>query len=326
MQKARWMANDALFLTGWKKAHQILGSSGQRILVYHGLDQKGEKALNGRFISADTFAAQVRFLKDHAQIVTLNDYFSGQFADQPFTVALTFDDGYRNNIQYGLPVLEQYGVPATFFLTGAASRGAQWLWMDFLDVATRLGPPAITIHDHLFVKKKKRHTLYYADAQGRTLGDWARKTPWSFIQAMEAAFLQNGAWNQADTLSTYWALLSTAEIAQLASSPLVTIGAHGFTHQDLALLPLADACRELEACKLFLEKTIRKPVRALAYPFGSYTRALVDSAEKMGFDQQLAVDYLYPEDHHDPRLRDRMGINPFISPTNQWLAIKNGAY
>ena len=326
VKKVQYLANDALFAGGWRKAGAILSQPGQRILLYHGLDQRGEKTLNGRFIRAAEFEAQVRFLRDHAQIISLDDYFSETWNTEKFSVAITFDDGYRNNLRYALPVLEQYGAPATFFLTGAAGRGADWLWMDFLDVATRLGPGKIKIDGQFFYKKRWRHTWYFADAAGQKLVDLARYSSWDFIQKMETAFLEAGAWSGAEGWSEYWALLSPPEVRQLAASPYATIGAHGHTHQDLAVLSREAACAELQLCKDTLERISGKTVRALAYPFGAYTRSLVDDAAALGFTQQLAADFLFPEDRHDARLRERLGINPYISPGNQWLAVKNGRY
>jgi peptidoglycan/xylan/chitin deacetylase (PgdA/CDA1 family) len=127
-------------------------------------------------------------------------------------------------------------------------------------------------------------------------------------------------------MSEYWALLSPLEIRELADSPYVTIGAHGHTHQDLAFIPHEEACLELRNCKATLEKISGRTIQALAYPFGAYTRALIDYAQSIGFTQQLAVDFLFPEDHTDQRLLERLVINPYISAPNQWGAIKNGRY
>ena len=315
-----------LFSTGLRNTNAILSKPGRRILVYHGLDKKGDKALNGRFISAAEFDAQIRFLAQNAQIVSLDDYFAKQFDPQRFTVAITFDDGHQTNLRYALPVLEKYAAHATFFLTAAAGRGADWLWMDFLDVATRLGPSSIEIDGRVFQKKRWRHTQYFVDTNGQKLVDLARYSPFSFVQKMETAFIEAGVWDGAGSLSEYWALLSPPDIRDLAASPYATIGAHGHTHQDLAFISHEEACAELRHSKATLEKIGGKTIYTLAYPFGSYTRALVDYGESIGFLQQFAVDFLYPEDHTDKRLRERLVINPYISAPNQWLAMKKGRY
>lgn len=325
-RKMRLLAHDALFAAGLRQAGAILSKPGSRILAYHGLDSRGDKTLNGRFISASEFESQIRFLSQYARIVSLDDYYAQNLDAQAFNIVITFDDGYANNLHYALPVLEKYAAPATFFLTAAAARNEAWLWMDFLDVATRLAPATIEIDGRVFQKKRWRHRQYFVDAAGRTLADWARYSPWAFVKKMEAAFQHAGAWDGAEDWSEYWRLLTPPEIRQLAASPYASVGAHGHTHQDLAFLPHEAACAELRQCKAALEHLCGKPLHALAYPFGAYTRALLDYAADLGFRQQLAVDFLFAEDLADPRLRERLTINPYISANNQWLAVQNGRY
>jgi peptidoglycan/xylan/chitin deacetylase (PgdA/CDA1 family) len=325
-QRVSLWSNDAFFALGWRQMRSVLSGPGQRILVYHGLDQRGETTLNGRFLSAVRFEEQVRFLSENTQIVALSDYFSGNFDQNRFAVAITFDDGHRNNRQYAVPILDKYAAPATFFLTSAAGRGAEWLWMDFLDVATQQAPATIEVDGRRFTQKTWRHTRFFVDQEGRKLVDWARYSPWPFVQAMETALLNAGAWNGAEHWATYWQLLAPADIREMADNARFTIGAHGHTHQDLARLAPEQARLELAACRDFLQKTTGRPVSALAYPFGTYTRDLVESAAEMGFSQQLALDFSFPEDHTDHRLRERMCMNPFISDANQWLAVQKGRY
>jgi peptidoglycan/xylan/chitin deacetylase (PgdA/CDA1 family) len=61
----------------------------------------------------------------------------------PHAVLITFDDGYRNNYRYALPVLRRFGVGAIFFLTsGFVGQRANRLWYDRLDSALAANPQA----------------------------------------------------------------------------------------------------------------------------------------------------------------------------------------
>jgi hypothetical protein len=71
-QRVSLWRNDAFFALGWRQMRSVLAAPGQRILGYHGLDQRGETTLNGRFLSAARFEEQVRFLSENAHIVALS--------------------------------------------------------------------------------------------------------------------------------------------------------------------------------------------------------------------------------------------------------------
>lgn len=326
IKKAELWANDLLFDSGFKNATKILAQPGRRILVYHGIDIRGEKSLNARFLSAQRFQSQLAFLTEYAQIVSLDDYFEARMDDQKYTVALSFDDGYRNNLDLALPLLEQYQAPATFFLTGASELGEAWLWMDFLDVATRAAPPSIVIGTQVFFKKKWRHTQYFENEQGQSLAHLARQNPGFFVSSMITAFHQAGAWEESLAWEIYWKLLNSSEIRRLAKSPWASIGLHGQTHADLSVLPHVQACAELEDARGYLSKLTGRAIHQVAYPFGAYTPALLDYAEKIGLKQQYLIDFQKPSDTQDPRLRTRMVVNPYISEANQWCALRDGYY
>src|SRR5262245_47950086 len=61
----------------------------------------------------------VRGLSNYYHFISLEDAVSmltGRKPVRPYSLVLTFDDGYRNNIKHALPILRRYGVPATFFV------------------------------------------------------------------------------------------------------------------------------------------------------------------------------------------------------------------
>ena len=324
VRRIRWAANDAIFTAGLRRVDDLLDTPGQCILLYHGIDRAGRKDLNRRFISSAELDAQLVFFKDHAQVVSLRDFFAGRFDPSVFTLALSFDDGYRNNLEYALPLLDRYGLPATFFLTAVREAGFDYLWTDFLDLCSRLNDRPVRIESIDYHKKKKRGDYHHPD--GRKLRDIARTAPWPFKQAMFKAFTANGAFREAAELRDYWEQMSQADILRLAASPLAEIGAHGYWHNNLASLPFEDACQELHNCKRFLESVSGRRVCALSYPDGSYSAQLVDYAAQLGFERQLVVNFRQPSDARDARLRARLTINPTISIENQLIAIQSGKY
>jgi peptidoglycan/xylan/chitin deacetylase (PgdA/CDA1 family) len=116
------------------------------------------------------------------------------------------------------------------------------------------------------------------------------------------------------------------EIQSLSRSPNATIGSHGYLHNCLGVEAFADACREIRMSKEFLEEQIGEPVQAIAYPDGSYSPELVKFARDSGFSYQLAVSYLGADDGDPDDLKERFGINPFVSWDNQRICLLEGSY
>ncbi len=89
------------------------------ILVYHSLDPSGSVIST----SPAEFRRQMEILAEcQAPVVTLE-----QARHVPGSVALTFDDGYANFLDHGLPVLQAYRFPATLFvITGHVGGRNDW--------------------------------------------------------------------------------------------------------------------------------------------------------------------------------------------------------
>lgn len=70
-------------------------------------------------VSPDNFRDQIKFLRDNFKIVPLvklvQDLRNGKIQND--TIVITFDDGYADNLYNALPILEEFNVPATIFLT-----------------------------------------------------------------------------------------------------------------------------------------------------------------------------------------------------------------
>ena len=77
--------------------------------------------------------------------------------------------------------------------------------------------------------------------------------------------------------------MTSAGIRRLAASENAEIGAHGYFHTSLGLIPHREAVEELGRSKSGLEELTDREVTAVAYPDGSYTRSLVDAAEDIGY-------------------------------------------
>jgi peptidoglycan/xylan/chitin deacetylase (PgdA/CDA1 family) len=298
----------------------IKKNKGGRILVYHGICKKRHLQFNTLFLRLKSFEAQLRFYKKYFNIVTLDDYYDQQFIQEKFNICLTFDDGFANNYKYVLPLLEQYKIPAAFFITGIREAGYDILWNDVLSIAGRYGPERFSLRNEDFVKGKDRR--YISLLTGKLLVNNLLET--GFEEKIKMINLLDSYKSKAET--DYWLQMKEQEIKTLSGSKWVTIGSHGYYHNDLAKIPTGAAKEEIILSKQYLEKITGKEIKAIAFPYGSYTREVVSVSKNAGYNQMLATEFQFPEDRSDATMRERLAINPFISTINQVHATLAGKY
>lgn len=104
-----------------------------RILAYHGVDDHHDPIANfdGFQVSPGVFREQMDVLAKHYTVWPLTRIVRGVLdgAELPDNlVALTFDDGYHNNLRVAAPILKEYGFQATFFVTTGFIDGTHQAW------------------------------------------------------------------------------------------------------------------------------------------------------------------------------------------------------
>ncbi|GGA99914.1 polysaccharide deacetylase family protein [Puia dinghuensis] len=290
---------------------------GARIVVYHGICQHQPLRFNNIFLTRATFEAHLQFYQKYFNVVSLDDYYHQRFSPHRFNICLHFDDGYANNHTYVLPLLEQYRVPATFFITAVRAAGYDILWNDFLGILSKYGPQQLVFRQETFYKQRARFSRYVSASRGIGLWEMLRSEGFESKARLLNDLYPLAPFRENPQDTDYWLQMTPQQIKELASSPWVTIGAHGYYHNDLPKIPLPDAEKEMFACRQYLEDIIGKPVKAFAFPYGTYTPAVVEAAKRAGFSQLLPLNFHFPESAADPAQRERVIINPYVSVTNQ---------
>jgi peptidoglycan/xylan/chitin deacetylase (PgdA/CDA1 family) len=86
------------------------------VLMYHAI---GNSAYG---VTPEGFETQMKYLKAHAQVVSLDTIVSGEYRDTRanLTCAITFDDGYDGVYKYAYPILRHNGFEAVLYVTTSA--------------------------------------------------------------------------------------------------------------------------------------------------------------------------------------------------------------
>lgn len=182
----------------------------------------------------------------------------------PFA-AVTFDDGFRDNRDHALPVLQERGVPWTAFVTTEFAEGTGRLWWIELERAIdrldeiRLDDPsgARVLPTRTAAQKAHAFALLHARARGST-----RQALIGLLDRLaEAARLDPRAILREHCMD--W-----DELRGLSARPGVQIGAHAMSHHALARLDDEAAGREIRAGRRILQERLGLPIDHLAYPYG----------------------------------------------------------
>lgn len=264
---------------------------GCRILVYHGVCQSNPTRFNSLFFTIRAFEKHLQFYKKYFHVLSLSDYYEQRFSKDRFNVCLTFDDGFANNFKYVLPLLERYQIPATFFITGIRDAGYDILWNDFLALAQKFGPSKFEILSNGFSRNNRGH---YVSVEGRPVRDLLRKERFqnkAELMKILEPFIPSEI---KESMQDYWMQMTSEQIRTLSASPFATIGCHGYYHNDFGEIPVEDVKQELGQAKQFLENIAQREVDALAFPYGSYDREVVNASKTMGFTKLLAAEFLFP--------------------------------
>ncbi|HET9493952.1 MAG TPA: glycosyltransferase, partial [Chloroflexia bacterium] len=117
--------------TGGGSEWARIASAGVPVLVYHGVERQVSPESVRFTVSARRFALQMALLKLMRYRVeplhSLVAAWESGALPAPRTAAITFDDGYRNNLTRAWPILRRFGYPATLFLvTGFAGAASAW--------------------------------------------------------------------------------------------------------------------------------------------------------------------------------------------------------
>src|SRR5829696_6010568 len=94
------------------------------ILLYHRVADEPEDPFR-LAVSADNFHAHLGYLQRGAAVVPLSEMPRKGVANR---IAITFDDGYRDNAEIAAPALAAAGLPVTWFITVGRLGGHPFWW------------------------------------------------------------------------------------------------------------------------------------------------------------------------------------------------------
>jgi peptidoglycan/xylan/chitin deacetylase (PgdA/CDA1 family) len=213
------------------------------------------------------FRDQMEYLAQHFRLVSLDQLASRVLPcnGHRCSVAITFDDGYRDNFVHAFPILRKMGIPATIFLTTGYIESGQLPWYDQVRLAFKLTaesrfsmPLGGATNEALDTEADRLQTMENVLAWLRNVGDSDRL---GWLPELFRSLRVPSDLNLPGTM------LAWNEIRQMSKAG-ISFGAHTVTHPVLGGLPLSRLNDEILGSKKTVEDRLQVPVRHFAYPFG----------------------------------------------------------
>lgn len=260
------------------------------VLIYHRVT---ELASDPQLlaVSPERFRSHLNILKKYP-ILRFEDDWSD--VREP-SVAVTFDDGYADNQCEALPILTDMAVPATFFITAGSVGSRREFWWDDLERLIlvppvlpeefRVAPPVVAKPMKWFTRTNRERWKLYADMHSLIAQSHDADLCRRLID-----ILQSWSGLGADGRESHRSM-NRNELAALAASPFVTVGAHGMTHLPFSRLSSTRQEEELVSSKQLLETWLERKVDVFSYPFGrkcDYSSESVRLVERAGFIKAAA--------------------------------------
>jgi len=234
--------------------HRILPAAAR--MAYHDPDL---------VVATEMFRAHCEALSARYRVMTLSAAADAIAASEPGSkpiAVLTFDDGYRDNFRYALPILDDLGLKATFFVISGLVDTQELPWYD------RAGNALQAIHAIDPTAPDARSGLALAKAMSpeerqRWLTQLEEKAP-------------------AKTLCDDDLIMTSAQLRRMCMSGH-EIGSHTVSHPLLPQCSDPELRFELEASRQTLAQIIDAPIASICYPNGDAGQRVTTAALRAGY-------------------------------------------
>ncbi len=299
-RKREFLAS-VLAATGGTRALEAVRTTRGRsvvVLTYHRIARPGleSNSYYDPVVSAtpEGFRDQMSMVRRRFRVVRPADLnATAASADDRRPIALvTFDDGYRDNHDAALPILQELGIPATFFIPTDFLERPRLPWWDHVaHVLKKTRVPRVELRrwpgDNWPATLELGSDPSPADREAAIMGvirlfldGEVRDESWFLSQLEERAEVA------VDSPALGRALFMSWEHLRRLASLGHEIGSHGHAHVALGTLAEADQRRDLALSRTILEMAVGREVRAVAYPYGwpsAFGARTIELAGEVGY-------------------------------------------
>ena len=253
----------------------------------------------GLAVDPERFEEQIAYAKQHRSPMSVDEFVERLRTNTlpADAIAVTFDDGYRDNLINAKPVLTRYGIPATLFLaTGFVDQDTPFWWDE---LATMILASTQAVHEQHVLADEVINLDWDQPESSDTTGEWRAwnepRTPrqrtylaiWRRLR-LATAQQRDLAMNRLrqsfrTAIDSLGGPLSSNEIRTQFCDGLIQLGAHTVTHPSLTSLDRLECRREILDSRNRCRELAAKSVNGFAYPYGDMSLEVQHDVASLGF-------------------------------------------
>ena len=261
-----------------------LGAEGGVVLNLHSVSPD-RRSLSGP-LSPEAFDALLSWLKRHFRVVTLQDIErSGRGDQRPFAV-LSFDDGYRDFIEYAMPALERHGLRANQNIVPACVESGLPPWnVRLLDLLRSLPPDRLQAIRLAGLEYRCQGSAHAARLRfSAVLSRFLKMRPRAERQPLlDELMAQLGQYGDGPTTP----MLSKGDLVEVASRH--EVGLHSYEHDSMEFESDDFFQKDIDRCLTWSRRNLPSTPTVYAFPNGSHRTSQIRIATASGFRRVLLV-------------------------------------
>lgn len=277
---------------------------GVRILTYHGvIEERTDRRVDANFHLISEFREHIKML-EKCRVVSLAELDDALDRRWP-AVAITFDDGFRNNL-IAAELLDAARLPATIFVATQNVEHHEPIWPTLLRLLLARGSARV-VHlggvtydldgdDTAFARVRKMFKDLPADERAKRWGELVAQLRVGEVDELLAGFpsIEMMTWGEARTLPRN-----------------IEIGSHGLLH-ELHHAQQSPAIRETELrqSREQIERALGRSCRTFAFPNGTFMDASGPEVRAAGYTHGFTMVSRAATRRDDPMLLPRLMPGP----------------
>jgi peptidoglycan/xylan/chitin deacetylase (PgdA/CDA1 family) len=256
------------------------------IVRHHRVYGEHERPLYRLGVSEGVFAAQLEMLaRAGTPPVSVAEGLGHLESGVPgHRVAMTFDDGYDDNVERALPLLLKHGGRATFYLTAGLMEERRAPWWDVVSHALER-----TTRPRLRCDLAGRRLDLPLEGRCDRERALVRLLPLFRAPTAERSRRLEGLRAALEVGEEVPCALATWERARTLAEAGMEVGAHTLEHPWLSLLPRAEQEREIAGSIEWIARRLGVRARGLAYPDGDHDAVTIEVARSCGLDHAVTT-------------------------------------